>query len=61
MSTLFRPQTTAELKARRQALVDSLAPRTVEDLVELRDIEFITLDDEQILDEILGLDFVIGD
>lgn len=61
MSTLFRPQTTAELKARRKELVDLLLPRTVQDLIDLRTIENITLGEERILDEILGLDYIIGD
>ena len=60
MTMMFQPQTTAELKARRQVLIDSLAPRAIQDLIELRDHEIITLDDEQILDEILGLNYVIG-
>lgn len=61
MTTGFVPQTTARLRARRQELVTSLAPRTVQDLLDLRAIQHITLDEERVLDEILGLDYVIGD
>ncbi|MCS5480770.1 hypothetical protein NYP18_14080 [Corynebacterium sp. YIM 101645] len=61
MTEMFRPQSTAELRARRKELVDQLLPRTVRDLLDLRATERITLEDERILDEILGLDYVIGD
>ncbi|MDO5669383.1 MAG: hypothetical protein Q4G50_05220 [Corynebacterium sp.] len=60
MTTGFIPQTTADLRARRQELLSSLAPRTVQDLLDLRAIDHITLDEERVLDEILGLDYVIG-
>jgi len=33
----------------------------VQDLLDLRAIQHITLDEERVLDEILGLDYVIGD
>lgn len=61
MTEMFRPQSTDELRSRRKGLVDQLFPRTVQHLLDLREIENITLEDERILDEILGLDYVIGD
>ncbi|AGF71177.1 hypothetical protein [Corynebacterium halotolerans] len=58
---LFRPQSTAELKARRDELLAKLAPRTIQDLLALQSIDFLDLNDEAILNEYMSLSYVIGD
>lgn len=45
----------------RAALVEKLRPRTVEQLKFLRSVDAIEADDDDLLDEIEALDFVLGD
>ena len=61
MSTLFQPQTTQELKVRRDRLIDNLAPTTIRDLIDLQSIDMLTLEQEEILNEYFSLTFVIGE
>lgn len=61
MSTMFRPQTTEELKARRDELLSNLAPTTIRDLIDLRSIDMLSLEQEEILEEFFSLQFVIGE
>lgn len=58
---MFQPQTTEELKARREALLAELHPKTIQDLLDLRSIDMIDFEQEEILDEYLSLQFVIGE
>lgn len=57
----FRPRSAEELRHIRTRLIENLRPRSVEELKFLRSIDEITAEDEDILDTILALDFVIGD
>lgn len=60
-ASAFEPKSDQELRAIRDKLVNELLPRTVEELKFLRSIDEITADDDDLLDEIQALDFVLGD
>lgn len=57
----FEPKSDTELRALRAALVEKLRPRTVEQLRFLRSVDAIDAVDDDLLDEIEALDFVLGD
>ena len=58
---IFTPKTTAELRAEREHVLQDLAPRTIDELRELRAIDQILTIDEAILNQYEALCFVIGD
>jgi len=57
---IFTPKTTAELRAEREYLLQELAPRTIDELRELRAIDQILTIDEATLNRCEALCFVIG-
>lgn len=57
----FQPQSAQELRDLRAQFIEHLHPRTVDDLKFLRSIDEINAEDEQVLESILALDYVIGD
>ncbi|MTD92443.1 hypothetical protein FME68_11465 [Corynebacterium aurimucosum] len=58
---IFTPKTTAELRSEREHILQVLAPRTIDELRELRAIDQILTIDEAILNQYEALCFVIGD
>lgn len=57
----FQPRSGADLRAIRAKLIERLHPRTVDELEFLRSIGRIDADDEEFLEKIIALNFVIGD
>ena len=58
---ILTPKTTAELRSEREHILQDLAPRTIDELRELRAIDQILTIDEAILNQYEALCFVIGD
>ena len=58
---IFTPRTTAELQQEREQLLQALSPRTIDELRALRAIDEISIADEEVLNRLEALAYVIGD